>query len=79
MSDPDVAAHPPRRSRTCEDLLRECEDQNQRADPEPPRPPRRPRGSDPGAAARARQSFTGAAQVPLLGRVPLTLVRDEQS
>ena len=26
-----------------------------------------------------RQSFTGAAQVPLLGRVPLTLVRDKSS
>jgi hypothetical protein len=28
---------------------------------------------------REQPSFTGQAQVPLLGRVPLTLVRDEPS
>jgi hypothetical protein len=76
MSDPDVVSLSAQIAHL-EDLLREYEDQNhvrvqslhaRLGDLE-----------DLLLGQRREQSFTGQAQVPYLGRVPLTLVRDEPS
>jgi hypothetical protein len=78
MSDPDVAALSAQIAHL-ENLLREFDDQHQARIQS-----LHARLGDLedlilGQQREPRQSFSGQAQVPFLGRVPLTLVRDKSS